>query len=119
MNRAPGQFEAHLVRRRARGEVTDAADYAARILAVLDAPRLLLLGLSQDVPAELAVESEAWAIIYRDGDIATAYPRRPDVPSFIAHRQGRGWRVGEVPIDDKVRDRLRQLRARYAGLGPR
>lgn len=114
--RSPADYHGHLAKRLERGDVRDAADYRLRIAMALDEASLLLVSTAAGHPAQIAVESGQWAIIYRDDTIATAYPKKDGRESFIARRRRLGWSIAEVPIDDDIRALLRQLSTHYGRL---
>jgi hypothetical protein len=110
------QYVAHLEKRQGRGEVRDADDYRATLMRTLQAAELVLVATAPGYPTQIAIESSAWAIIYRDAALWTAYPKRADEEAFITQRTRLGWTIGEVAVDDEIRAALRQLRQGYAQL---
>lgn len=116
---SPQAYRRHVQTRRVAGHVRDEADYSRRIAQGIEEASLLLMATDRRArrPAEIAVESAAWAIIYRGDTIATAYPRLDDEESFIAKHTRLGWALAEVPIDDEIRALLRRLHLVYRQLG--
>lgn len=80
----------------------------------LDEAELILVATAPGEPTQIAIESSAWAIIYREALLFTAYPKLDSKESFLAQRARLHWTLGEVIIDDVVRATLDELRAGIA-----
>jgi hypothetical protein len=96
--------------------VRDAADYRRAIERALAEATVILVAESPSEPTQIAIESATWAIIYSRALLVTAYPKRDQEESFIAQRTRLRWTLGEVSIDDAVRNHLDELRAGIARL---
>lgn len=118
--RSPKDYQRHLIKRLENQHLREQAEYLEKIIATLRDATLVIATVDnkRNAPTQIAIETEKWAVVYREDAISTAYQKEPDEESFIKQRARLGWAMTEVEIDDEIRALLRQLYQNYSKLRP-